>query len=162
MSELLLATGLTVAVVTDLRSRRIPNLLTAAMAAAGLGLAAAGSSGITLAGALMGMGLGVLLMLPGHLLGGTGAGDVKLMGAVGSILGPPSIIQAFVLTCLAGGVLAVGVAIARQRLAVTLEGTGRLLAGSGAPENPRQASAARRFAYGPAIAAGSVLAVLLR
>lgn len=162
MSELLLAAGLTVAVVTDLRSRRIPNLLTAAMAAAGLGLAAAGSSGITLAGALAGMGLGVLLMLPGHLFGGTGAGDVKLMGAVGSLLGPPSIIQAFFLTCLAGGVLAVGVAISRRRLAVTLQGTGRLLAAPGTAEDPRQAGAARRFAYGPAIAAGSVLAVLLR
>jgi prepilin peptidase CpaA len=150
-----------VATIVDIRTRRIPNVLTAAMAAAGLGLAATGSSQVTLAGAVIGLLLGGALMLPGHLFGATGAGDVKLMAAVGAIVGPPTVITAFLFTAIAGGVLAVGVAARRQRLAATLAGTGRLIAGpAGARQDVRAATEARRFAYGPAIAIGSVLAVL--
>ena len=53
-------------------------------------------------------------MLPGHALGATGAGDVKLMAAVGSLLGPLVIVNAVLFTAIAGGVLAVTVAIAAQ------------------------------------------------
>ena len=68
MSYAVLAAGLAAAVVIDLRSRRIPNLLTAAMAVLGVGLAATGSSGLTVTASTVGMGLGLVLMLPGHLL----------------------------------------------------------------------------------------------
>jgi prepilin peptidase CpaA len=157
-----LAAGLAAAVVIDLRSRRIPNLLTATMAVLGLGLAATGFGSVTLAASVGGMVLGLVLMLPGHALGATGAGDVKLMAAVGAILGPGLVFPAFLFTCIAGGVLAVAVAISRRRFAETVAGTGRLIA---APANARTeiqgAAAARRFAYGPAIAAGSVIAVVI-
>ena len=162
MSYAVLAAGLAAAVVIDLRSRRIPNLLTATMALLGLGLAATGFSGLTLAASVGGMVLGLLLMLPGHLFGATGAGDVKLMAAVGAILGPGLVIPAFLFTCIAGGVLAVAVAIGRRRLAATVAGTGRIIAAPAAARNDIQtAAASRRFAYGPAIAAGSVIAVLI-
>ena len=162
MSHAVLAAGLAVAVVIDLRSRRIPNLLTATMALLGLGLAATGFSGLTLAASVGGMVLGLLLMLPGHLLGATGAGDVKLMAAVGAILGPGLVIPAFLFTCIAGGVLAVAVAIGRRRLAATVAGTGRIIAAPASARSEIQtAAASRRFAYGPAIAAGSVIAVLI-
>src|SRR5687768_8039603 len=115
MSYAVLAAGLAAAVVIDLRSRRIPNLLTATMALLGLGLAATGFSGLTLAASVVGMVLGLVLMLPGHLFGATGAGDVKLMAAVGAIVGPGLVIPAFLFTCIAGGVLAVAVAIGRRR-----------------------------------------------
>jgi prepilin peptidase CpaA len=162
MSHAVLAAGLAVAVVIDLRSRRIPNLLTATMALLGLGLAATGFSGLTLAASVGGMVLGLLLMLPGHLLGATGAGDVKLMAAVGAILGPGLVIPAFLFTCIAGGVLAVAVAIGRRRLAATVAGTGRIIAAPASARSEIQtAAASRRFAYGPAIAAGTVIAVLI-
>ena len=162
MSYAVLAAGLAAAVVIDLRSRRIPNLLTATMALLGLGLAATGFSGLTLAAAVWGMVLGLLLMLPGHLFGATGAGDVKLMAAVGAIVGPGLVIPAFLFTCIAGGVLAVAVAIGRRRLAATVAGTGRIIAGPVAARSEiHRAAASRRFAYGPAIAAGSVIAVLI-
>lgn len=157
-----LAAGLAAATVIDLRSRRIPNELTAAMALTGLALAAAGVGGITVAAALVGMILGLLLMLPGYALGATGAGDVKLMAAVGAIVGPPLVLSAFVCTSLVGGVLAIVVALRRRRFAATLAQTGRLVAAPGAaPQEIKAATAASRFAYGPAIAIGSMVAVLI-
>jgi prepilin peptidase CpaA len=109
-----------------------------------------------------GFALGFLLMMPGHALGATGAGDVKLMAAVGSVMGPGLVVSAFLFTAIAGGVLAVAVAARRQRLAATLAGTGRLIkAPTEAPQEIRSAAPARRFAYGPAIAVGSVLAALI-
>jgi prepilin peptidase CpaA len=157
-----LVAGLLVATVIDLRSRRIPNALTATMAGLGIGLAAAGASGTSVVAALAGFVLGLLLMLPGYALGATGAGDVKLMAAVGAIVGPALVLSAFICTSIAGGVLAIVIAIRRRRLAATLRQTGRLVAAPGAaPQELRAASAASRFAYGPAIAAGSLLAVLI-
>ena len=50
-------------------------------------------------------------MLPGHALGATGAGDVKLMAAVGAIVGPGMVLRAFLFTAVAGGVLALAVAV---------------------------------------------------
>ena len=58
------------------------------MAGAGFVMAVGGMSGLTLTQAVLGLAAGLLLMLPGHALGATGAGDVKLMAAVGAIVGP--------------------------------------------------------------------------
>ena len=41
--------------------------------------------------------VGFALMLPGHMLGATGAGDVKFMAAVGAIVGPALVVSAFLL-----------------------------------------------------------------
>lgn len=158
-----LAFGVLAATVIDIRTRRIPNELTALIAGIGLGFAAAGVSGLSLGASLAGFAVGLLLMMPGHALGATGAGDVKLMGAVGTLVGPGTVVTAFAFTAIAGGIMALVVATRRQRLRSTLAGTGRLIA---APTDVRQqigsASASSRFAYGPAIAVGSVLAALVR
>jgi prepilin peptidase CpaA len=157
-----LVAGVLVATVVDIRTRRIPNEVTAAMATMGLGLAAMGFSGMSVWASLAGLAVGLALMMPGHLLGATGAGDVKLMAAVGAIVGPSTVVTAFVLTAVAGGVLAVAVALRRRRLADTIAGTRRLIAApTGAHQEILSAPAAHRFAYGPAIAIGSVLAGLI-
>jgi prepilin peptidase CpaA len=157
-----IAAGMVAATIVDIRTRRIPNELTAAMAGIGVGLSAAGVSGISVWASMLGFAIGLALMMPGHLLGATGAGDVKLMAAVGSIVGPALVVTAFLFTAVAGGVLAVVVAARRRRLSATLAGTGRLVAGSGETRAQlRSAPAASRFAYGPAIAVGSILAALL-
>ena len=156
------AAGGLIATVIDVRTRRIPNVLTATMASVGIGLAAFGISGLSIWGSVVGLLVGLALMLPGHLLGATGAGDVKLMAAIGAIVGPALVFSAFLFSALAGGVLAVAVALRRRRLSATLAGTGRLMAApAGARQEIQAATAANRFAYGPAIAAGSVIATLL-
>ena len=155
--------GLAAATVIDLRTRRIPNALTAGMASLGIGLAAAGATGVSVPGAVFGILLGLLCMTPGYLLGATGAGDVKLMAAVGALVGPALVIPAFLFTAVAGGVLAVIVAASRNRLRATLAQTGKLVTAPGdAPRELKAATSVSRFAYGPAIAAGTVLAVLIR
>ena len=157
-----LAAGALTATIVDIRSRRIPNVLTGSMAAVGVGLAASGLSGISVGASVAGMVIGLLLMLPGHALGATGAGDVKLMAAVGAVIGIHVIVNAFLFTALAGGVLAVAVAVRRRRLGATLSGTTRLIASpAGAREEIRGAAKASRFAYGPAIAIGSLVAALI-
>lgn len=156
------AGGSLIATIVDIRTRRIPNVLTFSMAGIGLSLAAAGFSGVSLRASVLGLVIGVALMMPGYLFGGTGAGDVKLMAAVGAIVGPAVVLSAFLFTAIAGGVLAVAVAIRRRRLAATLGRTGRLVAAQpGSGEAIRSSAAGNRFAYGPAIAAGSILATLM-
>lgn len=162
MSFAALAAGVFVATVIDIRTRRIPNELTATMAGVGIGLAATGIGGISLGAAAFGFVIGCALMLPGHVLGATGAGDVKLMAAIGTIVGPGVIVNAFLFTAVAGGVLAVAVALRRRRLGATLAGTARMIATpAGAKQEIASATSSSRFAYGPAIAVGSVLAALV-
>jgi prepilin peptidase CpaA len=158
---LALAAGVGTGAFIDLRTRRVPNALTVPFAVLGVGAAVAGLSDHSATAALVGLTLGMLLMMPGYLLGGTGAGDVKLLAAAGAWLGPSATGVAFLYTAIAGGLIAVIVAYRRRRLAHTLEGAGKLVTTRAANvadiEHP---TADNRFAYAPAIAAGTVLAAL--
>jgi Flp pilus assembly protein protease CpaA len=84
------------------------------------------------------------------------------MAATGAIVGPGLVVTAFLFTAVAGGVLAAMVATRRGRLSMTLAGTGRLIA---APTDARRtiqtSGSSSRFAYGPAIAVGSLLAAVI-
>ena len=152
--------GSVVAAVIDLRTKRVPNELTMAMAGAGIVLAAMGGGRIGLTASIAGCVLGAALMLPGHLFGGTGAGDVKLLAASGALLGPSLTLRAFVATVIAGGLLALAVAWRRGRLRQTLDMTGQLALGNAASAAIRHPGADNRFAYAPAIALGVIVTVL--
>lgn len=91
-----------VASLLDLIWRRIPNGLTVGAALMGIavGFWETGASGLSLS--ILGLLLGFMLFLPGYLLRMTGGGDLKLMAAVGSLLGPSLILYAFLLYILAG------------------------------------------------------------
>src|SRR5688500_14842611 len=118
------------------------------MAALGIALAVSGTSGVSTGESIAGMFIGLLLMMPGHALGATGAGDVKLMAAVGAIVGPGLVVSAFLFTAIAGGILAILVALRRRRLAATVARTRRLIqAPTDAKQEIRAASASSRFAY---------------
>jgi prepilin peptidase CpaA len=147
--------------VLDLRTRRVPNWLTLGIIALGMTFAAAQLTTTSMTAALGGFAIGLLLMLPGHLVGATGAGDVKLFAAIGTLLGPVGIAVAFVYTAVLGGALALVVAVHRGRLNNTLEETATLVLTGGANvariERP---SADNRFAYAPAIALGALAAAL--
>jgi prepilin peptidase CpaA len=154
-----LAAGVGAGAIIDMRTRRVPNELTGGLAAAGLLLAAFGVTGVTLASSFLGLLLGLALMLPGHVLGATGAGDVKLFAAAGTLMGAGPMLPAFLYTALAGGVIGVVVAVCRRRLKQTIGRTAELIATRGANaaeiDSPRSNN---RFAYAPAIAIGVVLA----
>ena len=97
--------------VWDLRTRRIPNALTfggSALAVA-VHLITGGWSGA--AWSIGGWAIGCALFLPFFLLGGMGAGDVKLMAAIGAWIGPAHAFWAWAFAAVAGGVFAVVVAL---------------------------------------------------
>lgn len=154
--------GLGTAAAIDLRHRRIPNVVCVATAVAGLTLATVGISNITVTSALAGLAYGFLMMLPGHVFGATGAGDVKLFAAAGTLLGSGRIVTAFLFVALAGGILAVVIAMRRGRLVRTMGLAARLL---GRPNKLKTAIESpaehNRFSYGPAIAIGCVVAMLI-
>jgi prepilin peptidase CpaA len=155
------AAGVVTAAIVDLRTRRITNAVTALLAAGGVALAATGASGLSIGASAMGALVGLVLMLPGHLLGATGAGDVKLLAAVGAAVGPATVVMAFLYTALAGGLMAVAVAFRRGRLGATLASAGRMVSAPGAAHGHIAAlDAGSRFPYGPAIAVGTLIAVL--
>ena len=99
-------------------------------------------------------------MLPGHVIGATGAGDVKLFAALGTLLGPKAIAMAFLYTALAGGAIAIVVAMRRRLLRETFERTADLVRTGGANVGEIERASANRFAYAPAIAVGALAAAL--
>lgn len=94
------------AAIYDYRSRLIPNVITFAAMLTGLVLHSAhtGWNGLWFSFAGLGLGGGMLLVF--YLLGGMGAGDVKLLASVGALLGSEKVFAAFVVTVMAGGLLA--------------------------------------------------------
>jgi prepilin peptidase CpaA len=155
------AAGTGTGAAIDLCTRRVPNLLTVGLAVVGVTFAACGISGLTLGASLAGLALGLALMLPGHMIGATGAGDVKLFAAAGAFIGPSHIAIAFLYTALAGGVMAIVISLWRRRLQQTLGDTARLIATAAANAPAIESPLANnRFAYAPAIAVGTMLAAL--
>jgi prepilin peptidase CpaA len=145
----------------DLWVRRVPNPLTLGIAALGFVLAATHVTRIGVAGSLAGLFVGFLLMLPGYVIGATGGGDVKLLAALGTLLGPTAIVFAFFYTALVGGALAVLVALWRRRLRTTMANTAALVTtGGAAAVEIERSTHNNRFAYAPAIALGALAAAM--
>ena len=96
-----------VAAIIDVRSRRIPNYLT--LSGWGIGLmyhvVTGGLDGLMFSSA--GLVLGICLLLLFYLLGGVGAADVKLMGAIGAFLGWKGVFNAFLFSAVIGGLYSV-------------------------------------------------------
>jgi len=112
---------------TDLRTRRIPNLLTFGAAGAGFAFHCLYSSGGGPLASLGGWLIGVLLFSPLFLLRGMGAGDLKLLGAFGAWLGPVMVVWIGLWSAVAGGVLAVVVALAHGYVGQALRNVWLLL-----------------------------------
>ena len=100
---------LTIATFDDFIEHRIPNVVVVwgIVLALGIGGLTGGHAGFLTA--MGGLIVGGLLLLPFHVLGGMGAGDVKLMAMVGAFLGPSATIFAVAVTLAAGLVLALSV-----------------------------------------------------
>ena len=156
-----IATGGGAGAIIDMRTRRVPNVLTGSVAALGLLLAVLHATPVSPLAALGGIAVGLAVMLPGHLIGATGAGDVKFLAALGTLLGPKGVLMAFVYTAIAGGALALLVAWGDGRLRDTIERTAIFVHTRGANvEDIESATSNNRFAYAPAIAIGALVAAL--
>jgi prepilin peptidase CpaA len=95
-----------------------------------------GINGIVFSG--MGFTAGFLLFVLPFVMGGMGAGDVKLMAAIGSLMGANFVFNAFIYTCLVGGVISLGLVIWNKQASQTL-------------------NRIKLFPYGPAIVMGTLI-----
>ena len=116
----------------DIRQRRIPNWLVLAGLVAGIGLntflfydTPSPVSGLWFA--LQGLGIAFLVYFPLYLLRGMGAGDVKLMGAVGAIVGWKAWLFVLFFTSILGGLTAVLIVVSKGRIYHTLQNIGVIL-----------------------------------
>jgi len=153
------------AVDADFRSRTIPNrlTLTALLAALVCHSLTGGPQGFAAAasGALAGGGI----LLVGWLLGWMGAGDVKLMAAVGAWLGWPASLTATLAALLAGGVIALMVAARHGALGRSVHGAammGMRVALSQDRGSPAVGASELRFPFAAAILAGALISLWAR
>lgn len=123
----------------DIRSHRIPNklVLTGAVLGMllngllpeGLGFNSVVPGGLGWLAALQGLGVGMAVLLPLYWLRAMGAGDVKLMAMVGAFLGPDEVLGALLATFVAGGVMALAVALRAKRIGHLLQNIKLMLLG---------------------------------
>ena len=128
--EFALVLAVLIATVTDLRSRRIPNWLTVSTLVLGFVLNAliaypSPVEGLWLAAKGFGLAFGLNLVM--YMLHMTGAGDVKLLAAVGAMVGVSDFLGIFLLTALIGGVLAVVLMLVKGRVRQTMWNVGYMV-----------------------------------
>ncbi|MFH1680599.1 MAG: A24 family peptidase [Candidatus Eisenbacteria bacterium] len=153
----------------DIRARRIPNLITypAVVLAFLLGAVSGDSRALLLAAAGLAVGFG--LLLPAYLLKVMGAGDLKLMAAVGALLGPRITLSVFLNSLIAGGLIALMVLALRGELKRGVWSLGALvwgflrrkvLPGSVSSTEGSRWVSIGKVPYGVAIAIGTVSALI--
>lgn len=125
----------TMVAIIDLRTHRIPNLLSGTAALLGLVAQVSLNGAPGLLSALAGAAIGLGMFLPFYLLRAVGAGDVKAMATVGVLLGAQATPLAVAFTLIAGSMVGVILLMVQSSAAV--------------------ATRTRRFAYGGAIAVGT-------
>ena len=154
--------------ITDLKSRRIPNMLTGPGILLGLMLHFAfdGWHGLLMS-FIAGLVCGVIFLVF-FLAGGMGAGDVKLITAVGCLAGLSNSPAVLVLTAIAGGIMGVGFALMRGQLKQTVSNVAALATHHRAegltphPDLNVTNSSTLRLPYGLAIAAGCCVTLFLQ
>ncbi len=115
--------------VLDGRTRRIPNWLTVWGVVTGAAVhgALGGWRGVLVA--LAGAGLGLAVLLPLVLLRALGAGDWKLMGAVGALVGPQMLWFVLLASVLVAGIMAAFMTVRANRVRDTFHNMGLIVMG---------------------------------
>lgn len=152
----------------DLRTRRIPNALTLGSAAVAVALHTGLSGWSGLLSAVSGWAAGTLLFFPLFALGGMGAGDVKLLAAVGAWLGPMGAVWTGLSAAIVGGIMALAVSLSRGYASTALANLGTILrswflVGIHPVEGlTLESSSSPRLPYALALAAGSLITLWMR
>jgi len=112
---LLLLSILSISAIIDYRVQKIPNLITFPTVVVALlyHFFTNGTDGLIFG--VLGLTTGIGLLIIPYILGGMGAGDAKLMGAVGAIIGGKSVFVSFLLTALVGGIYALIIILLNQK-----------------------------------------------
>ncbi len=155
--QVLMLAAVAIAVVTDVRRRRIYNALTFPTMAVGLVLNTAldGPKGFLLAASGLLLG-GALFFVP-VAMGGRGAGDLKLLAALGALGGPVFVFWCAIFTSIIGAVIAIVTLLVRRRF-VSVVGGMALEAASG---QVPQAKSNIRLPYAIPIALGAIAALVV-
>lgn len=132
ITQILLAVVAAVATYYDIRFRRIPNWLTLPSVVVGFALSGLLPVGQHspwggLANAAMGFALALLVNFPLYLLHARGAGDVKLLAAIGALIGWRDWIAIFFISSLLGGVLALVLMFGLGRVRQTFSNTAHII-----------------------------------
>lgn len=157
-----------IACATDLRSARIPNWLTFAAAAGGLAFHTVSPQGMGLGSAVMGLLVGLAVFFPFFVLRAMGAGDVKLLAALGAWLGVGPVLWVALYTSIAGGAFAIVISLAKGYLGQALRNIWALIAFwrvvgiRPLPSVSLDSPHAVRLPYALPIATGLVLTLWLR
>jgi prepilin peptidase CpaA len=156
--QVLILVVVAIAVVTDIRRRRIYNVLTFPAMALGIVLNSFLNGGTGLVFSVMGLVLGVAIFLLPVAAGGRGAGDLKLLAAVGALGGPVFIFWCALFTSMIGGVFAIAVLLAKRRFTTV---AGGMILNLYTQQSPRMDSNIR-LPYAIPIALGAVAALVFR
>ncbi len=156
---------------TDWSSWRIPNQLVAGSSLAALMIAAFGFSVQPLPSALLGGVVGLALLIPLYWLGGMGAGDVKLMGALGLHAGPWLIADIAIASAIVGGVWSTVLIFSRTPTGLRIRemasahrlksnGEGRASGARGSKEPHMNEGSRGTIPYGVVIAIGTLFVLM--
>lgn len=113
----ILIPGILYASWIDFAERRVPNWLNAALALTGLGAQFAFGGWNGLGVAMLGLLVGFGVLIVPWMMHGMGAGDVKLMAAIGAWLGPWLTVLSFGAGAIIGGVAAIIMILSTGRAA---------------------------------------------
>ena len=164
VNEVALGLTLGVAAFTDWREHKIYNklLVPAFFTAISIHTFQNGFAGLT--SSLMGASIGFALLLLPYLMGGMGAGDVKLLAVIGAFGGASFVLTSFLYGAVIGGLISVFLLARRKALGNTLKHFLLFFPLLQKPQNFSEAihdARQEKFPYGIAIVLGTLIALFL-
>lgn len=134
-----------ICIATDVRTRRIPNLVCGLGMVTGLALNTFSGGSAGLLASATGLLVAVALLLFPFAMGGLGGGDVKMMGAIGAMLGPRTTLEGLIVGMVLGGAIMMAHLVRRHRLRETVVNVGTMATASvlGGSLEPLRVSAAQ-------------------
>lgn len=163
--NIILLAALFAAAIYDYRFRKVPNNVTFPALLGGMAISAMLGGFTGFSASIVGLFFGIALLIVPYTMGGIGAGDVKLLGAIGAIKGAAFVFSSFLGAAIIGGIMAV------FRMAFIIKGSDMRILGQSirtasytgmlsAIEIPEYALK-ERLPYAMAISGGAIVALIL-